>query len=188
MLAREHEHARGRLPREAADRFHRGVAGLQIERDGLEQREQRRAPAPAAPPMPRRRSSSGCARPCARAAARSLRCSARRRGRWAGLRPSGASTRTLSPTGGNVSLPTRSKRRSASVDGVASSTSNCEPAMVSTSPALMMRAPPTVTPLMLTRLSGDGVEQPASGHGAQRGQRRRPRAAARRCDRSAGRP
>ncbi len=37
-----------------------------------------------------------------------------------------------------------------------------------TSPALMMRAPPTVTPLMLTRLSGDGIEQPAPGHGAQR--------------------
>ncbi len=39
VLSREHEHARGRLPGEAADGADLGVAGPEVERDGLEQRE-----------------------------------------------------------------------------------------------------------------------------------------------------
>jgi hypothetical protein len=39
MVAREHEHARCRLPRETAHGFHIGIRRLQVERDGLEQRE-----------------------------------------------------------------------------------------------------------------------------------------------------
>jgi hypothetical protein len=39
MLAREYEHARGGLPRKAADGFDDGVTRAQVERDGFEHRE-----------------------------------------------------------------------------------------------------------------------------------------------------
>ena len=170
VLAGKHEHARRRLPREAAERAHlrrrracrSSAMGLsRANRPSTRQQHQRPWPRPG---------SSACCADLARRAHRSPRPRrwAPRPGRWSGLRPAPCTVRTLSPTGGRVSVPSSSKRRSASCRGWASSTSSCEPAMVITSPAMTMRAPATATPLMLIRPSGAASNSQRPGHGAQR--------------------
>ena len=91
----------------------------------------------------------------------------RRRERCARCRPPAAACR----------CPRDRSGAAPALRGVASSTSNCEPAMVMTSPAMTMRAPPHGHAVDADAALGRGIEQPASGHRAQRGQRRRIRPA-----------
>jgi hypothetical protein len=148
VFAGKHEHARGRLPREAAERADLRVGRLQLERDGTQQREQP-STASSTAPMAHGQVVQLAAR-TARGARRVRRALdvghfAQVDGQVLGRR---LHVRTLSPTGGSVSVPSSSKRTQRQLARLGLFDQQLRAAMVITSPAMTMRAPCTGTPLM----------------------------------------